>query len=101
VEQPKPDKLKQPNLWPMVKVTWMDAMDGETGWQSLEDMLKGDLATVMDIGWMIKNDEKVVIIMGSWCVDPDDKNGGRYITIPKGWVKKIEYLEANYADIRD
>ena len=101
MEQPKPDKLKQPNTWPMVKVTWMDAMDGETGWQSLEDMLKGDLATVVDIGWMIKNDERVVIVMGSWCLDPDDKNGGRYITIPKGWVKKIEYLEAIYADIRD
>ena len=101
MEQPKPDKLKQPNTGPMVKVTWMDAMDGETGWQSLEDMLKGDLATVVDIGWMIKNDERVVIVMGSWCLDPDDKNGGRYITIPKGWVKKIEYLEANYADIRD
>tara|TARA_R100001244_G_C5136164_1_gene126909 strand:+ start:392 stop:718 length:327 start_codon:yes stop_codon:yes gene_type:complete len=101
VNDPKAGKLKQPNSWPMVKVTWMDAMDGETGWQSLEDMLKGDLATVMDIGWMIKNDERVVIVMGSWCLDPDDKNGGRYITIPKGWVKKIEYLEANYADIRD
>ena len=99
--EPKPDRLKHPNLWPMVRVTWMDAMDGETGWQPLDDMMKGDLATVMDIGWMIKNDEKVVIVMGSWCLDPDDKNGGRYITIPKGWVKKIEYLEANYADIRD
>ena len=77
----------------------MDAMDGETGWQSLEDMLKGDLATVMDIGWMIKNDDRVVIVMGSWCVDPDDKNGGRYITIPKGWVKKIEYLKVDYAHV--
>jgi hypothetical protein len=51
--------------------------------------------------------------MGSWCLDPQedeekDKEGGRYITIPKGWVKNIEYLmidsmysDENYGQIRD
>ena len=29
----------------------------------------------------------------------EDKEGGRYITIPKGWVKKIEYLEKAYGEI--
>ena len=51
--------------------------------------------------FMIKNNENCVVIMGSWCTDPDDKHGGRYITIPKGWVKKIEYLNVGHADIRN
>ena len=84
---------------PMVRVTRMDAMDGETGWQELETIMKGNLATCVDVGWLVKNTEQTVVVMGSWCVDPDDKNGGRYITIPKGWVKKIEYLKVDYANV--
>ena len=98
-------KSKQPSIyphcWPMVRVTWQDAMDGETGWQSLETMMNAKLALCMDIGWLIKKTDEKVIVMGSWCVDPDDKEGGRHITIPTGWVKKIEYLSVDYAKIRD
>ena len=84
---------------PMVRVTWMDAMDGETGCQELETIMNGNLATCVDVGWLVKNTTQTVVVMGSWCVDPDDKNGGRYITIPKGWVKKIEYLKVDYANV--
>ena len=93
---------KYPDCWPMVRITWMDAMDGDTGWVTLDKMINAKLATCIDIGWMIRNDDERVTIMGSWCLDPqetkdDDKEGGRYITIPKGWVKKIEFLlEKNY-----
>ena len=91
-------KLKYPDCWPMVRVVWMDAMDGDTGWVSLSKMRDAKLATCIDIGWMIRNDELRVTIMGSWCLDPqetkeEDKEGGRYITIPKGWVKSIIYLQ--------
>ena len=92
---------KYPHCWPMVRITWMDAMDGDTGWVALEKMMKAKLATCVDVGWMIRNDDKVVVIIGSWCLDPDEKEGGRYITIPKGWVKKIEYLEKAYGQVRD
>ena len=87
------------NKIPMVRVTWMDALDGETGWQDLETMLKGELATCMDVGWMIKNNDKCVVIMGSWCTDPDDKNGGRYITVPKSGYYHILRINLNNADI--
>ena len=50
---------------PMVRVTWMDAMDGETGWQELETIMKGNLATCIDIGWMVKNTDETVVAMGS------------------------------------
>ena len=91
-------KLKYPDCWPMVRVVWMDAMDGDTGWVTLAKMRDAKLATCVDIGWMIRNDEKTVTIMGSWCLEPqedkdEDKEGGRYITIPKGWVKSIVHLQ--------
>ena len=91
-------KLKYPYFWPMVRVVWMDAMDGDTGWVPLSKMRDAKLATCVDIGWMIRNDEKTVTIIGSWCLDPEetkeeDKEGGRYITIPKGWVKSIVHLQ--------
>ena len=82
----------------MVRVVWMDAMDGDTGWVSLSKMRDAKLATCVDIGWMIRNDEKTVTVMGSWCLEPqedkdEDKEGGRYITIPNGCVKSIIYLQ--------
>jgi len=97
---------RYPGCWPMVRVTWMDAIDGDTGWVPLGKMMNAKLATCIDLGWMIRNDDQRVTIMGSWCADPqetkeEDKEGGRYITIPKGWVKKIEYLEKSYGQIRD
>jgi len=99
--------IKYPDCWPMVRITWMDAMDGDTGWVPLNKMHNAKLATCIDIGWMIRNDDERVTIMGSWCLEPqeekdDDKEGGRYITIPKGWVKKIEYLSVKvYSDNED
>ena len=93
---------KHPDCWPMVRITWVDAMDGDTGWVELDKMLNAKLATCIDIGWLIKRDDSKTIIMGSWCLDPDDpKEGGRYITIPTGWIKKMEYLKIDYATIRD
>ena len=97
----KSPSINYPHCWPLVKITWMDAMDGDTGWVELKKMLKGQMATAIDIGWMIKKDSKKIILIASWCLEPDDKNGGRYITIPRGWVKKIEYLKVDDGKIRD
>ena len=106
-QKTKSPSIKYPECWPMVRITWMDAMDGDTGWVALSKMRDAKLATCVDIGWMIRNDDLRVSIMGSWCLDPqeekdEDKEGGRYITIPKGCVKKIEHLKIeNYGQVRD
>ena len=85
----------------MVRVTWVDAIDGETGWQDLEDIVKSELAVVVDMGWLVKKDDSKIVIMGSWSLEPDDNGGGRYITIPSCWIKKIEYLGVSYAEVRN
>lgn len=81
---------------PMVKVTWLDARDMETGWLPVKDIMDAPLAVCQDVGWMVTNTDDKVVIMRSFCIDKDDNHGGGAIAIPKGWVTKIEYLEVIY-----
>jgi len=81
---------------PMVKVTWLDARDMETGWLPVKDIIDAPLAVCQDVGWMVTNTDNKVVIMRSFCIDKDDNHGGGAIAIPKGWVTKIEYLEVIY-----
>ena len=57
---------------PMVRVSWMDARDMETGWVEIKDILKAPLASCMEVGWMVVNNEEKVVVMRSWCVDRDE-----------------------------
>ncbi len=83
---------------PMVRVTWLDARDTETGWLPVKDIIGAPLAVCQEVGWMIHNNEEKVIIMRSYSKDKDDISGGGAIAIPKGWVSKIEYLSVDYSE---
>ena len=89
------------NSVPKVTITWLDARDMETGWVDIKEILAAPLAVCQETGWMVVNNDHKVVIMRSWCVDRDDNHGGGAIAIPKGWVKKIEYLVVGHADVRD
>ena len=89
------------NAVPMVRITWLDARDTETGWIDIKDIIAAPLATCQEVGWMVVNNDEKIVIMRSWCVDRDDNHGGGAIAIPKRWVKKIEYLRVTHADVRD
>ncbi len=89
------------NNVPMVRVTWLDARDTETGWIDIKDILVAPLAVCQEVGYLVVNSEEKVVVMRSWCVDRDDNHGGGAIAIPKGWIKKIEYLEVTHADVRN
>ena len=64
------------NKVPMVRVTWLDARDTETGWLDIKEVMDAPLAVCQEVGWMIHNGEEKII---------------------KGWLKKIEYLKVDYA----
>ena len=49
------------NKYPMVRITWLDAKDTETGWLPVKEIFDAPLA------------------------------------VPRGWVRKIEYLKVEYA----
>ena len=83
---------------PMVRVTWLDARDTETGWLDIKDVISAPLATCQEVGWLVHNNKEKVIIMRSYSKDKDEISGGGAIAIPKGWVTKIEYLSVDYAE---
>ena len=85
----------------MVRVTWRDARDMETGWLDIKDIIAAPLATCQEVGWMVVNNDEKVVIMRSWCLDRDDNHGGGAIALPKGWITKIEYLQVTHADVRN
>jgi hypothetical protein len=89
------------NSVPMVRVTWRDARDTETGWIDIKEIIAAPLATCQEVGWMVVNNDEKVVIMRSWCLDRDDNHGGGAIAIPKGWVTKIEYLQVTHANVRN
>ena len=89
---------------PMVRVTWLDARDSETGWMDIKKVINCPLATCQEVGWMVVNNSDKIVIMRSFAVDPEDKNdinGGGAIAIPRTWVARIEYLKVDHADIRN
>ena len=85
---------------PMVRVTWTDARDMETGWLELKDILHAPLAICQEVGWMMVNNPEKVIIMRSWTSEKNDQQGGGVVAIPKGWVTHIEYLTVSYGTKR-
>ena len=89
------------NKIPMVRVSWLDARDTETGWLSYKEIVEAPLARCQEVGWMVVNTKEKIVIMRSWCTDKEDNHGGGAIAIPKGWVTKIEYLEVNYGERSD
>ena len=84
---------------PMVRITWHDARDTETGWLPIKDIINAPLAVCQEVGygWLLIINNKIVV-MRSWCTDKDDNHGGGAIAIPKGWVTKIEYLHVGYSE---
>ena len=84
---------------PMVRITWHDARDTETGWIPIKDIISAPLAICQEVGWMVVNNNNKIVIMRSWCTDKDDNHGGGAIAIPKGWVTKIEYLDVAYSEL--
>ena len=64
------------NRVPMVRITWMDAKDTETGWLPLKDITDAPLAVCQAVGYMVVNNDDKIVIMRSLCIDKDDIHGG-------------------------
>jgi hypothetical protein len=85
----------------MVRITWLDARDTETGWLDIKDVIDAPLAVCQEVGWLVTNNPDKIVIMRSYCKDKDEVSGGGAIAIPKSWVTKIEYLEVSYGERSD
>ena len=86
-------KPQSESIYPMGLVSWHDAKDGESGWHGIDDIKKEKLALCHSMGWMIYKDKEKTIIMADYSEFDDQKDGGRHIIIPSGWVKSIAFLD--------
>ena len=81
--------------YPIVRVTWRDAQEGEQGWRDIEDCRKTPMAICYTVGWMIENNDNTIILMTSAakCMTEEEiTQGGGCTAIPKHWATKIDYL---------
>ena len=83
---------------PLVLVTWLDAKDGQTGWHAIEDIAKERLATCHSVGWLMFKDDTRTVVMADYSEFDGDKEGGRHIAIPRGWVRTKTYLKTDYKE---
>ena len=81
---------------PMVRVTWLDARDTETGWLDIKEVINAPLARCQEVGWMVVNNPEKIVIISVCPEDKEDVSGGGAIAIPKTWIVKIEYLKVIY-----
>ena len=84
---------------PLVLVTWLDAKDGQTGWHSVSEVQKEPLAVCHSMGWLVFHDKTRTVIMADYSKYDEEKDGGRHIAIPTGWVKTITYLKEDYKEV--
>tara|TARA_R110000851_G_scaffold274773_1_gene427337 strand:- start:136 stop:468 length:333 start_codon:yes stop_codon:yes gene_type:complete len=84
-----------PEIVPMVRLTWLDAQDSDGSWTDIQDILDHECAVCQEVGWLVLNDSKKVIVMRSRIVAEELLEGGAYIAIPHSWVIKIEELIIN------
>jgi hypothetical protein len=81
-------KIKWP-LTKVVEVAWFDA-NTRSRWGSLQEYMEHDVAPVLTVGYLLKDDDQQVTIITSQGADFDDINGA--IAIPKDWVAKMKVL---------
>ena len=91
---PNQEKEKKPK----VCIHWYDAHDAlEQGWHDFEDIgKKADVAECSSIGWLFKEDDKKYVLIADIT---GDEQGGRVTVIPKGWIKKIEWLTTSHSTV--
>ena len=91
---PNPEKEKKPR----VCIHWYDAHDAlEQGWHDFEDIgKKADVAECSSIGCLFKEDDKKYVLIADIT---GDEQGGRVTVIPKGWIKKIEWLTTSHSTV--
>lgn len=82
--------------FPKVEITWADATS-RSSWGSLKNHLGQQPMEIESVGYLTKNDRKVVQIVQSkrdkYADDEDDTPVvADSLTIPKGWVRKIRRL---------
>ena len=78
----------------LVMVYWEDIV-GDVAWADISDIKKSKTAVCCSVGWLIKNDDKITVVMADYSFEENKeiKQGGSYTTIPTKNVLSIKKLK--------
>ena len=73
----------------LVMVEWLDAITNPN-WRPLADVKadKAPLARNIEYGFIVRQDDKVVVIAHGYCTDTGDVSSTT--AIPRSWIKRIK-----------
>lgn len=72
----------------LVRVSWFDVVEHETGWHDFEELDKLDYCLVHSYGLLARETPEKITLIADWI--PESKEFGRSTTIPKGMIKEIK-----------
>ena len=98
------DKKEKPQKSKNQKQTKISEIDGSLlelrngFWWAVktEDSKKSRLAECVSIGWLFREDDKKYVLIADIT---EGEEGGRVTVIPKGWIKKIEWLVTSHSTV--
>lgn len=77
----------------IVKVTWLDTNENSVGsWIEKADLDNSKCCSIDSLGWLYKETDDLVVILADKDTYDEDDLFGRSQVIPKGVIKKIDYL---------
>jgi hypothetical protein len=75
--------------YPLVKVTWSDALSLKSGWKSVKKVKKTYPSTIVTVGYLVKKTKRAVWVVATLT---DDKDCDGDVVIPRDWVTRIKKL---------
>ena len=93
-------KIKIPEInkknfpYDLVIAYWEDIV-GSCEWSDIPDIKKSTTAVCCTVGWLMKQDDKVTILMSDFNFESNNeiKQGGNYTTIPTKNILKIKKIK--------
>ena len=92
IKLPKINKKNFP--YKLVICYWEDIVS-DASWIDIVDIKKAKTAICCSVGWLIKNDDKVTVVMADYSFEDNKeiKQGGSYTTIPTKNVLSIKKIK--------
>ena len=76
-----------------VKITWYDICTSDAAWTDEDDILKHDVATCTDTGYIYKKTKSKLWLFTSYSEDEDGLSVGGVTCFPMGCIKKTQILK--------
>lgn len=81
----------------LVYIEWQDACSNAEWFtkEQLEDWGKTENWIVREVGWLMEENSKYIILAGAWTPGSEwrDEKFGKVIQIPKTWIKKRKVIK--------